>query len=118
MLQNTINVAAQWARENELRYNPLKIYVLHYSSNKRESENEKQDYYLDNIKIQEATEVKDLGLWVDVGMNFKKHHRVTAGKALHVALEAKRTLGRCSFPARKRAWDTFILPLQTNAMLD
>ena len=50
-------------------------------------------------------------------MNFKKHHRVTAGKALHVALEAKRILGRCSLPAKKRAWDTFILPLQTNAML-
>ena len=79
-LQNAIDNLYQWTQTWLLKFNKEKCKILHLGKN-----NEKNKYFIgqnnERITLDETDLEKDLGIFIDPNLNFKKHIKNTVKKA-------------------------------------
>ena len=79
-LQNSIDEMYEWTTKWLLKFNKQKCKIVHLGKN-----NKKYDYFIgtgeDRIKLEESDLEKDLGIYIDPELNFKKHIKNTVKKA-------------------------------------
>ena len=117
LLQKAINIAAQWSSRNYLAYNTSKIFVLHHSANIRSSSNPRHVYALAGEAIKSTKHQKDLGVWMDEGLNFDHHHEIVAARLLTAVGKAKQIAKGCNYRTLCFIWDTYLLPIAQNGSL-
>ena len=79
-LQNAIDELYQWTQKWLLMFNKEKCKILHLGKN-----NSKHEYFVglnnDRIALEETDLEKDLGIYIDPDLNFKKHIKNIVKKA-------------------------------------
>ena len=59
-LQRILNRICDWAKDWEMSFNIKKCKVIHYGNGNIENE-----YYMNEMRLEKATEEKDLGVWIN-----------------------------------------------------
>ena len=75
-MQTIIDNLVNWAKRWAMSFNAEKCKILHVGK-----KNPKYEYFMSGIKISEAEEEKDLGVWVDTSMKPSKQCAVAAKTA-------------------------------------
>ena len=88
MLQNDLDMLADWSETWQLKFNASKCIVLHIGQHDTNYE-----YYLGNIKLENTTMEKDLGVIMDGELKFHNHVAQAAKKASRVLAQIRRTMG-------------------------
>ena len=83
-LQNSIDAMYEWTQKWLLQFNKQKCKILHLGS-----KNEKNDYFIGSddqrITLEETDLEKDLGVYIDPNLDFKKHIKNTVKKASYTS---------------------------------
>ena len=83
-LQNSIDEMFEWTQKWLLKFNKDKCKIIHIGKN-----NKKHDYFIGTgehrIRLEESDLEKDLGVFIDPDLNFKKHIKNTVKKASYAA---------------------------------
>ena len=96
-LQADLDAAARWSDEWQLTFNVGKCKVLHVGRQVL-----KQDYHLRGTPLQAVTEEKDLGVFVDAKLKFRKQAAAAVSKASQIMAVIRRSFSLL---------DKFTLPL-------
>ncbi|MEL7308367.1 MAG: reverse transcriptase family protein [Pseudomonadota bacterium] len=90
-LQHVINNIATWASHWLLEIHPNKCNVIHFGYN-----NNKINYWLDNVSINQVKHVKDLGIYVDEDLKWSQHCTRVARRAHRLLTIIKKSFtSRC-----------------------
>lgn len=87
ILQQDLRQMHYWSKEWQMLFNPGKCKCLHLGFN-----NLNYDYFVGDNLIESTEEEKDLGVWVDVLMNFSKQCAAAVAKANGVLATIRRTI--------------------------
>ena len=96
-LQADLDAAARWSDEWQLTFNVGKCKVLHMGRQVLQ-----QDYHLRGTSLQAVTEEKDLGVFVDAELKFRKQAAAAVSKASQIMAVIRRSFSLL---------DKFTLPL-------
>ena len=79
ILQHCYNQVAHWGNMNNLKLNPTKCQVITFS--RRRNHISHHVHHLGDLALPRVTEVKDLGVFLDEQLNFRRHYDRTIAKA-------------------------------------
>lgn len=82
-LQHDINAVAEWSVKNKLHFNVSKCKVMTFSRARAPIE---FSYVLQAVQLERVYEIRDLGLTLDVQLNFRQH-------IINICKSASKTLG-------------------------
>lgn len=70
-LQNGIDILVQWSKDNELELNDGKTCWMSFGVKPTSYQTY---YYIGTMRLQNSSSVRDLGVYFDTKLSFKKHH--------------------------------------------
>ena len=106
LLQDEINLVNDWAHKWGLAIANNKSYVL-YVGNK----NPKTPYFIQDHKIEQVELVKDLGIYVDNKLTFKKHINIICRNAFLRVHQLLRTIHTYNPKIWGNIFKTYVLPI-------
>ena len=104
-LQQALNETKKWLASWKLQMNIDKTCVFYVGKN-----NKKFHYQLDGMPIKESEEIRDLGIYVDSQLNFRKHLGRIIRTAYFKARQLLRTLRSKSSQIWLNAYKTYVRP--------
>ena len=84
--QQVINQLCEWAETWEMTFNVAKCKILHFGR-----KNPKYEYFMRDTKLEEATEEKDLGVWISTTLKPSKQCEAAAKTANFTLGQIQRT---------------------------
>jgi len=109
-LQSDLDNLVAWSRKWQLRFNRDKCKVLHMGRCNSKPQYTMQDESGQTHILQETTEEKDLGIWMDNCLKFSVHAARAASKANQILGLIRRSFVHLDSPLMKQLYISMVRP--------